>query len=83
MLDEGVDMTKRPGDALAITALVIYLVGGASAFFGIGMAAFMKGRDFMGLGDGRSIGWLFLCAGVSLSLLGVMFMRLVRNRNGL
>ena len=74
-------MKKIPGDTLAITALVIYVVGGVSAFLGMGLAAFMKGRDFLGLGDGRSIGWLFLCVGICLSLLGVMFMRLVRNRS--
>jgi len=76
-------MAKVRGDSLAITALVVYLVGGASTFLGIGLAAFMKGRDLMGLGDGRSIGWLFLCVGVSLSILGVLLMRIVRNRSGL
>jgi hypothetical protein len=74
-------MTKVPGDSLALAAMAIYLVGGAATFLGIGLAAFMKGRDLMGLGDGRSIGWLFLCAGVSLSILGVLLMRIVRNRS--
>jgi hypothetical protein len=76
-------MAKVRGDTLAIAALAIYLVGGVAAFLGMALIAFMKGRDFMGLGDGRSIGWLFLCTGVCFSILGVLFMRLVRNRSGL
>jgi hypothetical protein len=80
---EGAGMAKVRGDTLAIAAIVIYLVGGASTFLGIALAAFMKGRDLLGLGDGRSIGWLFLCVGVSLSILGVLLMRIVRNRSGL
>jgi hypothetical protein len=76
-------MAKVRGDSLAIAALGIYLVGGASTFLGIALVAFMKGRDLMGLGDGRSIGWLFLCVGVCLSIFGVLLMRIVRNRSGL
>jgi hypothetical protein len=75
-------MAKIQGDSLAIAALAIYLAGGAATFLGIALAAFMIGRDLMGLGDGRSIGWLFLCFGVCLSILGVLIMRIVRNRSG-
>ena len=75
-------MAKRQGSLLAIIALVIYVLGGFAAFGGLALAFFMKGRDLMGLGDGRSIGWVFLCVGVSLSILGVLFMRIFRNRSG-
>jgi hypothetical protein len=73
-------MAGRKGIALGIVALVLYLVGGVATFGGIGLAAFMKGRDFLGWGDGRSIGWLFLCSGMCLSILGVLLMRIFRNR---
>jgi hypothetical protein len=76
-------MERKQGSTLAVVALVIYVVGGASTFTGIGLAAFMKGRDFFGIGDGRSIGWLFLCVGLCLSILGVLLMRIFRNRSGL
>ena len=76
-------MVKRQGSSLAIVALVIYILGGVAAFGGLALVFFMKGRDLMGLGDGRSIGWLFLCVGVSLSILGVLFMRIFRNRSGM
>ena len=65
---------------MGIVALAVYILGGVATFGGLGLAAFMKGRDFLGLGDGRSIGWLFLCTGLCLSILGVLLMRLFRNR---
>lgn len=73
-------MATKNGIALGVTALAIYIVGGVFTFTGIGLAAFMKGKDLFGWGDGRSIGWLFLCSGICLSLIGVMLMRLFRNR---
>ena len=73
-------MANKQGMALGVTALVIYVVGGLSTFAGIGMAAFLKGWNLFGFGDGRSIGWLFLCVGLCLSILGVIFMRIFRNR---
>jgi hypothetical protein len=73
-------MVKKQGMALGVTALVIYVVGGLFTFAGIGMAAFLKGWNLFGLGDGRSIGWLFLCVGLCCSFLGVIFMRIFRNR---
>lgn len=80
---KGASMLKRQGSALAIIALVIYMLGGVAAFGGLALVFFMKGRDLMGLGDGRSIGWVFLCVGVSFSILGVLFMRIFRNRSGM
>ena len=75
-------MAKRRGSRLAITALVVYMLGGVAAFGGMALVAFMKGRDLLGLGDGRSIGWVFLCVGVCFSILGVLLMRIFRNRSG-
>jgi hypothetical protein len=73
-------MAVRQGIALGIVALALYLVGGVATFGGLGLVAFMKGSDVLGLGDGRSIGWLFLCSGLCLSILGVLLMRIFRNR---
>jgi len=75
-------MTRRKGSALAITALAIYLLGGAATFGGLALVFFMKGRDLLGMGDGRSIGLLSLCVGLCLSILGVLLMRIFRNRSG-
>lgn len=75
-------MAKKQGIALAIAAFAVYLLGGVAAFGGLALVALMKGRDLLDFGDGRSIGWLFLCVGLSLSILGVLLMRIFRNRGG-
>ena len=73
-------MAKKQGIALAVVAFGTYIFGGIAAFGGLGLIAFMRGRDLCGWGDGRSIGYLFLCVGLSLSILGVLLMRIFRNR---
>jgi len=74
-------MKSINGIKLGIAALAIYIIGGIGVFGGIGMIAFLKGHDLWGWGDGRSIGYLFLCVGTALSILGVMLMRIFRNRS--
>ena len=73
-------VAKNSGMAGAIFALSIFILGGVSTFSGLGLIAFMKGRDLFGLGDGRSFGILLVCVGLVASILGVFVMRLVRNR---
>lgn len=73
-------MSHKHGTTLAIAALSIYVIGGIGSFGGIALILMMKGRDLWGWGDGRSIGYLFLCVGVAFSILGVLFMRIFRNR---
>jgi hypothetical protein len=76
-------MTKGRGSKLAIIALVIYVIGGVATFGGLGLVVLMKGRDLLGMGDGRGIGLVFLCVGLCLSIFGVLLMRIFRNRSGL
>jgi hypothetical protein len=66
--------------AVAVTALAIFILGGVATFSGLGLLAFMRNRDLFGLGDGRSIGVLLVCLGLIGSILGVLLMRLYRNR---
>lgn len=73
-------MGKQQGIMLAVVAFAVYIAGGIGIFSGIGLIALMKGKDLFGLGDGRSIGYLFLCVGACLSVLGVLLMRIFRNR---
>lgn len=62
-------------------ALLIYLTGGIATFGGLALIFFMKGSDLFGWGDGRSLGYLFVSVGLILSILGVLVMRILRNRS--
>jgi hypothetical protein len=73
-------MRSMKGMKLGLAALGIYLVGGIGVFGGIGLIAFAKGYNLWGWGDGRTIGYLLLCVGTAFSLLGVIMMRIFRNR---
>lgn len=71
---------KDKGLLLAVCAMVVYIIGGLGTFSGLALIFLMKGKDLFGLGDGRSLGYVFLCVGLSLSVLGVLLMRIFRNR---
>jgi hypothetical protein len=72
---------KNPaGITLGVVALAVYILGGLGVFSGIWLIVFMKGRNLWGWGEGHTIGYLFLCIGAALSILGVMLMRVFRNR---
>lgn len=73
-------MAEKQGIGLAIIAFGIYIIGGIGTFGGLALIFFMKNKDLWGWGEGRSIGYLFLCAGLCLSILGVLLMRVFRNR---
>ena len=66
--------------AVAIIALVVFVLGGVFTFTGLGLLAFMRNRDLFGLGDGRSIGVSLTVMGLFGSILGVLLMRFYRNR---
>lgn len=73
-------MVKKQGIGLAVIAFALYLIGGIGTFGGLALIFFMKNRDLWGWGEGRAIGYLFLCVGLCLSIFGVLLMRLFRNR---
>lgn len=73
-------MIKKQGILLAVIAFSLYITGGIGCFGGIGLILLMKGRPLFGLGEGSSLGYLLLCVGLCLSILGVLLMRIFRNR---
>lgn len=73
-------MPIKQGIGLAVSALAVFIVGGIGCFGGLGLILLMQGRDLFGWGEGRAIGYLLLCVGLGLSILGVLLMRIFRNR---
>jgi hypothetical protein len=67
----------RSSTPLAMTALVVYLLGGLFTFGGL----FLSIRRWFTVGpSGLASGVLLVVIGVFFSMLGVLFMRIVRNR---
>lgn len=73
-------MKKKTGYALIYAALALYILGGISIFSGVAMMVLMKGMTYADWGRLDTLGYLFLFVGLGLSILGVLFMRIVRNR---
>ncbi len=73
-------MSRKSSIKLGIAALAVYISGGIGVFGGIWLIVFRRGVDLMGLGEGHTIGYLLLCVGAALSIIGVLLMRLFRNR---
>lgn len=73
-------MNDKRGWYLGVSALAIYVIGGLGAFAGIAMIVLMPGVPLLHWGEGRAIGYLFLCVGLALTVLGVLLMRILRNR---
>ncbi|NJD91173.1 MAG: hypothetical protein FIA91_06630 [Geobacter sp.] len=73
-------MRKLTSMKLGIAALAVYVFGGIGIFSGIWLIVFRRGVDLFGLGAGHTIGYLLLCVGVAFSILGVLLMRVFRNR---
>lgn len=65
---------------LSIAAIFVYIVGGVGTFVGAGMILLMKGKDLWGWGEGHTIGYLMVCVGLCMTILGVLVMRILRNR---
>lgn len=73
-------MKKLNSVKLGVIALAVYITGGVGIFGGIWLILFRRGVDLWGLGAGHTIGYLLLCVGAGFSILGVLLMRIFRNR---
>jgi len=73
-------MVKDLDLVLSICAFAFYIIGGLATFAGLGLVLLVGPDNLFGWGSGKAIGYLFICVGLCLSILGVLFMRIVRNR---
>jgi hypothetical protein len=73
-------LAKKRSIVVPVIALAVFVLGGLSTFTGLGLLAFMRDRMIFGLGDGRSMGVSLTIMGLIGSILGVLLMRLYRNR---
>ena len=72
-----VESPVRSGTPLAMVALIIYFCGGILTFGGI----FLSIRRWFTVGPaGLAGGILMVVTGIAFSMLGVLFMRIVRNK---
>lgn len=65
---------------LSLLAIGVYIVGGIGALIGVGLILLMKGKELWGLGEGHTLGYLFVAVGLLLTIVGVLVMRILRNR---
>jgi len=65
----------------SVIAIIVYILGGVMTFIGVGLILLMKNQDLWGWGEGHSIGYLLVCIGLVFTILGVLVMRILRNRS--
>jgi len=73
--------TKWRSWLLAGAALAVYLLGGIGVMAGLILIGVIGDRDLWGWGSASSIGYLLFGTGLCLTILGVLVMRIMRNRN--
>lgn len=71
---------KWSGWVFAGFALTFYVVGGLLIMGGLIMIGVLGSQDLWGWGEARGIGYMAFGIGIFLSVLGVLVMRIMRNR---
>ena len=66
--------------ALAGAALALYIVGGLAVMAGLVMIGILGEQDLWGWGEARGMGYMAFGLGIIASVLGVLIMRIMRNR---
>jgi len=61
-------------------ALSLYVFGGLLIMAGLVMIGVLGAQDLWGWGEARGIGYMAFGVGIVLSVLGVLIMRIMRNR---
>ena len=61
-------------------ALSFYVVGGLLIMTGLILIGIMGDQDLWGWGEARGMGYMAFGVGIVLSIMGVLIMRIMRNR---
>lgn len=70
---------KLPNLGLGIVAIAVYIVGGIATFAGVVLWVFYRDEILWQLGTGEAFGYLGICVGLIMTILGVLLMRFFRN----
>ncbi len=73
-------MNNWRGWVWAGLALGMYVVGGLLIMSGLVMIGVLGAQDLWGWGEARGIGYMAFALGIVLSVMGVLVMRVMRNR---
>ncbi len=73
-------MNDWKGWAWAGLALSLYVAGGVLIMGGLIMIGVLGAQDLWGWGEARGMGYMAFGLGIVLSILGVLIMRIMRNR---
>jgi uncharacterized membrane protein len=68
------------GWVLAGMALSLYVIGGLLIMAVLIMICILGTQDLWGWGEARGMGYLAFGVGIALSIMGVLIMRVMRNR---
>lgn len=71
---------KWRGWVFAGMALAMYVIGGFMIMGGLVMIGIMGEQNLWGWGEARGIGYMAFALGIILSVVGVLVMRIMRNR---
>lgn len=74
-------VAKNQEMAFGIFFFGVYILGGTFVLGGLFLIATMNDQDFMGWGDGRSIGYVFSGVGFCLSIAGILALSALKNRS--
>ena len=73
-------MNNWRGWVWAGLALGMYVLGGLLFMSGLVMIGVLGDQDLWGWGEARGIGYMAFALGIVLSVMGVLIMRVMRNR---
>ncbi len=73
-------MNNWRGWVFAGLALILYVIGGLLIMAGLVMIGILGAQDLWGWGEARGIGYMAFGVGIVLSVMGVLIMRIMRNR---